>query len=404
MMGSNADEIHVFLDWRAHTQLTAPIQGFNLISRSLPGVREILAARHLRHRERARMAKDLFFWTQSDFFAFRNDDNLFRNSISFLKVVSHIERNTSKGGKRLNEQKRLRINRQGPSQRRALLLAAGKLPGITIFQSLKLNPSQLLRHSLSGFVTGQVAQAEADVFRHRHVREERVILQEESHAAFAAGEINPALRIEKRSAIQNNPATAGRFETRNRAQRHAFARAGRPQNSQCLLSGTEGDFQLEVFEFPLNLDQKLQNHPRVPLSVPRRLRPQVLNATRATEAIPSVMSTQARACLILPASAAKKIAMGSVWVFPGMLPAIISVAPNSPRARAKARMVPAMTPGHASGSATFQKALHSEAPSVRAAWRKLGFTCSSAPRAERYISGKATTVAAITVAGHEKST
>ena len=37
---------------------------------------------------------------------------------------------------------------------------------------------------------------------------------------------------------------------------------------------------------------------------------------------------------------------------PGMLPAIMRVAPNSPRLRAKASRVPANTPGHAAGRIT----------------------------------------------------
>ena len=40
---------------------------------------------------------------------------------------------------------------------------------------------------------------------------------------------------------------------------------------------------------------------------------------------------------------------------------------------------------------------------IRAASSSVGFTCSKAPRAVRYISGKATAVAAITVAGQEKT-
>src|ERR1039457_1483004 len=98
------------------------------------------------------------------------------------------------------------------------------------------------------------------------------------------------------------------------------------------------------------------------------------------------------------------MAIGIVAVLPGMFPASISVAPNSPRARENERIVPASTPGQASGSATERNTRHSEAPSVRAASRKRESTCSRAARAVRYISGNATTDAAITVAGHEKTT
>src|ERR1700678_3881719 len=95
--------------------------------------------------------------------------------------------------------------------------------------------------------------------------------------------------------------------------------------------------------------------------------------------------------------------MGIVSVFPGMFPAIIRVAPNSPSARAKERIVPARIPGQARGSGISRNTRHSDAPSVRAACVKFGSTCSSAARAVRYISGNATTAAASTVAGQEKT-
>ena len=93
-----------------------------------------------------------------------------------------------------------------------------------------------------------------------------------------------------------------------------------------------------------------------------------------------------------------------VAVLPGILPASINVAPNSPNERANAKTVPAATPGQARGIVTDQKIFHSEAPSVRAAFSILISTCSKAPRAVIYISGKAITAALITVAGQENTT
>ena len=86
----------------------------------------------------------------------------------------------------------------------------------------------------------------------------------------------------------------------------------------------------------------------------------------ATRAIATMINTHSSASPILPAWAAKKIAIAMVWVLPGILPASIKVAPNSPKALANARTVPAITPGQAKGSNTCQNTLHSEAPKVRA--------------------------------------
>src|SRR5919202_3308892 len=86
-----------------------------------------------------------------------------------------------------------------------------------------------------------------------------------------------------------------------------------------------------------------------------------------------------------------------------MLPAIIKVAPNSPKALAKARVVPARIPGKARGIVIRQKIVHSEAPRVLATRIRLTSICSKAPSAVLYIKGKATTVAAITAPYQENT-
>ena len=113
------------------------------------------------------------------------------------------------------------------------------------------------------------------------------------------------------------------------------------------------------------------------------------------------MKTQLKAVDISPPSTAKNIAIGIVWVLPGIFPASIRVAPNSPRALAKASTVPDAIPGKASGKATVQNIRHSETPKVLAAFKIFSSICSKAPAVVLYIRGKATTVAAITVAGQE---
>ena len=54
----------------------------------------------------------------------------------------------------------------------------------------------------------------------------------------------------------------------------------------------------------------------------------------------------------------------TVAVLPGMLPASMLVAPNSPSALAKVRIVPEAMPGPAVGMTTVQKILISDMPSV----------------------------------------
>ena len=81
-----------------------------------------------------------------------------------------------------------------------------------------------------------------------------------------------------------------------------------------------------------------------------------------------------------------------------MLPASIIVVPNSPRARAKLRLRPASRPGRISGRVTRQKTCGGLHPRPRATASSAGSSRSRAARVLRYISGKATTAALITVA------
>ena len=116
-----------------------------------------------------------------------------------------------------------------------------------------------------------------------------------------------------------------------------------------------------------------------------------------------ITATYTQAESIFPAATSEYTAIGRVRVFPAIFPAIMAVAPNSPRPLAKAKTPPPTTPGMAFGRRTFRNMAHSPIPRVRAAAGRLGSTCSKAPLAERYISGKDMVTAAMTVADQEKA-
>ena len=62
------------------------------------------------------------------------------------------------------------------------------------------------------------------------------------------------------------------------------------------------------------------------------------------------------------------MASGAVCVLPGIFPANINVAPNSPNARAKLKIPPDIMALAASGMEMNSKTFHSLAPSTRAAF------------------------------------
>ena len=95
--------------------------------------------------------------------------------------------------------------------------------------------------------------------------------------------------------------------------------------------------------------------------------------------------------------------MGIVSVLPGIAPASMIVAPNSPKARAKLNKLPAIKPGRAKGSRIRQKIVHSEAPKVRPQASKFLSIWLKEASAVLYIKGNETTIAAITTAYQVKT-
>src|SRR6266545_957013 len=85
-----------------------------------------------------------------------------------------------------------------------------------------------------------------------------------------------------------------------------------------------------------------------------------------------------------------------VWVRPGLLPAKVMVAPNSPSARAQHSTAPAATPGATSGSVTRRKVVHRSAPSVAAASSYRVSAPRNAPSTAMTRNGIATNASATT--------
>jgi len=82
------------------------------------------------------------------------------------------------------------------------------------------------------------------------------------------------------------------------------------------------------------------------------------------------------------------MADGSVWVSPGMFDTKVMVAPNSPMALAKHRIMPARMPGTMSGKVTVANTQAGLAPSVPAACSRRASTASIDSLIARTMSGK----------------
>ena len=190
------------------------------------------------------------------------------------------------GPERLVEEEQPRFGRECPSERHALLLAARERSDGPALEACEADEVEQLADAprrRSGVVAAY-AQTEAHVLRHVAMREERVILKDETDAAPMrrnAGEILP---------VQHDPSLVRHLEPGDDPQERRLPRAARPQHGDGLAAR---DVQGRVFERRTSVepdrdafDAKHQNQP------PRRTR---TRSTSSTDTTVSTMSTTASA-------------------------------------------------------------------------------------------------------------
>ena len=120
----------------------------------------------------------------------------------------------------------LRFDDQCARQRHALLLPAGELAGVTLRQRLKLGRGQDRRQLLRDGVAVHFAQPQAvdDVFGHRHMRPQRVALEDHRHLALLGRQ---RARLRRHQPVADMDLAARRLEEAgDQPQRRGLAAAG----------------------------------------------------------------------------------------------------------------------------------------------------------------------------------
>ena len=179
---------------------------------------------------------------------------------------------------RLIHEEHLRAGREGAGDGDALLLAAGKLGGVALFKLLDLEQGEQLVHAPADarLIPLEHLQTEGDVFIHRHVRPERVVLEQKADVAFVRRQVDALFGIENRHAVDQNPAAGRRFKPGDHAQGGRFAAAGGAEQ------GDEAailNLQIQILhgdEFVKALGDVLQNNFRHDVSLRclcQRMRP-----------------------------------------------------------------------------------------------------------------------------------
>ena len=113
----------------------------------------------------------------------------------------------------------------------ALLLTAGKFGGIAFFKLLDFEQREQLVHAFANarLIPLEHFQTESDVFIHRHMRPERVILEQEADVALVRRQVDALFGIENRRAVDEDAAAGRRFQPGDHAQGGRFAAAGRAE-------------------------------------------------------------------------------------------------------------------------------------------------------------------------------
>ena len=137
-------------------------------------------------------------------------------------------------GQRLVHQERRGAADHGASERHALALAARKLPGIAVEQRIELHlPRDVLDRRLDlGFRLAAHRQRIGDVGEHRHMRVERVGLEDHRDVAILRQHVGDVAIADADRAGRNL------FEARDHAQRRRLAGA----------RGSEQDEELAVLD------------------------------------------------------------------------------------------------------------------------------------------------------------
>ena len=132
-------------------------------------------------------------------------------------------------GEGLVEQQRARPRGKRARQCNALLLAAGERVRVSLGQGGQSHRLQVRVRDPPPFAGRQRAQPEGDVFARRQVREQHMVLKNQTHGALFRWRA-PARRAE-RLAVQANGAGLHRLQTGRQAQQRRLAGTGRPKQT-----------------------------------------------------------------------------------------------------------------------------------------------------------------------------
>ena len=209
------------------------------------------------------------------------------------------------------------------------------------------------------------------------MREERVALEDIAEAAPLGRQVDPGVAVEEDLAVDDDPPASGRMSPARHCSVNVLPAPDGPKSATTSSPAAPVDLEREPGQSLDHLHQEMCRRMASALiaPAPRAGRPRPAPAQDSAVRRP----TRTRASIALAGLHRRVDGERHRRGLPGMLPASISVAPNSPSARANARTSPARIPFRASGSVTSSAVRHSDRPSVRPRARDRGRPIRSPP-------------------------
>ena len=158
-------------------------------------------------------------------------------------------------GERFVEQQHRGFDDQRAGERYALLLAAGQFPRIALFIAGELDHLQHGGDAPRAIHGRDLAnlQPEGQIFRHRHVRKQRIGLEHHAEIAMLGHGMGHV------AAAEQQPALGHGFEPGDAAQRRRLAAARRPQKrNELALADIEVDISKDM-QRPIELVDRVQS-------------------------------------------------------------------------------------------------------------------------------------------------
>lgn len=140
------------------------------------------------------------------------------------------------GREGLIEQEHAWAWRQGTGQPDALSLSSGEGLGPPIGESLQLQALKPERHLPCPL--GSTRQSVGDVRRHTQMREERIVLEQESNPALARWQIDSVIGVEPNGVAELDTTSLRRLQTRQEPQQGRLAAPGGPISAVIPVDGT----------------------------------------------------------------------------------------------------------------------------------------------------------------------